>query len=88
VKLPSREKWRKVLPWVLANSFAGQTLGVSCYQWAFSTTPAGIVLPIVATTPLVAMPLTRYLEGERLSIHSIVGGIIAVAGLVGLATLK
>lgn len=87
-KLPSKEKWRKVLPWVLANSLAGQTLGVSCYQWAFSTTPAGIVLPIVATTPLVAMPLTRYMEGERLSIHSIIGGIIAVAGLIGLATLK
>ena len=88
VKLPSREKWRNVLPWVLANSLAGQTLGVSCYQWAFSTTPAGIVLPIVATTPLVAMPLTRYLDHERLSIHSIVGGIIAVGGLVGLALLK
>jgi drug/metabolite transporter (DMT)-like permease len=88
VKMPSREKWRKVFPWVLANSVAGQTLGVSCYQWAFSTTPAGIVLPIVATTPLVAMPLTRYLEGERLSLHSIIGGIIAVAGLIGLATLK
>jgi len=83
--LPSREKWRKVLPWVLANSLAGQTIGVSCYQWAFQTTPAGIVLPIVATTPLVAMPLTRVMEGERVGMHSIVGGIIAVAGLIGLA---
>lgn len=88
VKMPSREKWRAVLPWILANSLAGQTLGVSCYQWAFSTTPAGIVLPIVATTPLVAMPLTRYMEGERISLHSIIGAVIAVAGLVGLATLK
>src|SRR5206468_10804883 len=55
--LPSWEKWRRVLPWILANSLAGQTIGVSCYQWAFQTTPAGIVLPIVATTPLVAMPI-------------------------------
>lgn len=83
--LPSWEKWRKVLPWVLANSLAGQTLGVSCYQWAFQTTPAGVVLPIVATTPLVAMPINRVIEGERVSMHSIVGGIIAVAGLIGLA---
>ena len=83
--LPSGEKWRKVLPWILANSLAGQTIGVSCYQWAFQTTPTGIVLPIVATTPLVAMPLTRIMEGERIGMHSIVGGVIAVAGLIGLA---
>ncbi len=82
--LPSWEKWRKVLPWILANSLAGQTLGVSCYQWAFQTTEAGIVLAIVSTTPLVALPLTRVMEGERVSMHSIVGGVIAVAGLIGL----
>jgi drug/metabolite transporter (DMT)-like permease len=82
--VPSWEKWRKVLPWVLANSLAGQTIGVSCYQWAFQTTPAGIVLPIVATTPLVAMPITRIMEHEKVTWHAIVGGIIAVAGVIGL----
>jgi drug/metabolite transporter (DMT)-like permease len=82
--LPSGEKWRKVLPWVLANSLAGQTIGVSCYQWAFQTTPAGIVLPIVATTPLVAMPISRIMEKERVTWHAIVGGIIAVVGVIGL----
>lgn len=86
--LPSKEKWKRVWPWVLANSLAGQTLGVSCYQWAFQTTPTGIVLPIVATTPLVAIPFTLYLEGERPSAHSIAGGVVAVAGVVGLALLK
>ncbi len=82
--LPSLEKWRKAFPWVIANSLAGQTLGVSCYQWAFQTTPAAIVLPIVATTPLVAMPINRIMEGEKVTMRSIVGGAIAVAGLVGL----
>jgi drug/metabolite transporter (DMT)-like permease len=82
--LPSREKWRKVWPWVLANSIAGQTLGVSFYQWAFQTTPAAIVLPIVATTPLVAMPINRIIEGEKITMRSIIGGVIAVAGLIGL----
>lgn len=37
-----------------ANAAAGPVLGVSCYQWALAHTPSGIVLPIVATTPLVA----------------------------------
>ncbi|MDB6111231.1 MAG: hypothetical protein JWR69_2981 [Pedosphaera sp.] len=86
--LPSGEKWRKVLPWVIANSLAGQTLGVTCYQWAFQTTPAGIVLPIVAMTPLVAMPITRVMEKEKVTWHAIVGGIIAVAGVIGLAFSK
>jgi len=85
---PSGEKWRKVLPWVIANSLAGQTLGVSCYQWAFQTTPAGIVLPIVAMTPLVAMPITRIMENERVTWHAIVGGAVAVAGVIGLAFSK
>jgi drug/metabolite transporter (DMT)-like permease len=86
--MPSRAKWRKALPWILANSFAGQTLGVSCYQLALQTTPSGIVLPIVATTPLVAMPLTYFIEKEKISLHSVIGGLIAVAGLVGLVTVK
>ncbi|HZV34663.1 MAG TPA: DMT family transporter [Verrucomicrobiae bacterium] len=86
--LPSKEKWRRVLPWVVANSLAGQTLGVSCYQWAFQTTPTGIVLPIVATTPLVAIPFTMAVEKERPSLHSIIGGVIAVIGVIGLALVK
>ncbi len=86
--LPSREKWRRVWPWVLSNSLAGQTIGVSFYQWAFQTTPTGIVLPIVATTPLVAIPFAMLIEKERPSRRSIVGGVIAVGGVIGLALLK
>jgi drug/metabolite transporter (DMT)-like permease len=82
--LPSPAKWRKAIPWILANSFAGQTIGVSCYQLALQTTKSGIVLPIVATTPLVAMPLAYVIEKEKITLHSVIGGIIAVAGLVGL----
>jgi len=86
--LPSKEKWRKAWPWVLSNSLAGQTIGVSCFQWAFSTTPTGIVLPIVATTPLVAIPFAWFMEGERPSKRSLAGGAIAVGGVVGLSLLK
>jgi drug/metabolite transporter (DMT)-like permease len=82
--MPSREKWRKAIPWIIANSFAGQTLGVSCYQLALQTTKSGIVLPIVATTPLVAMPLAYVIDKEKITLHAVIGGIIAVAGLVGL----
>ena len=86
--MPSREKWRKAIPWIIANSFAGQTLGVSCYQLALQTTKSGIVLAIVATTPLVAMPLAYVIDKEKITLHSVIGGIIAVAGLVGLVLAK
>jgi len=77
-------KWNKVWPWVLLNGFAGQTLGVSCMQRALETTPTGIVLAIIATTPVVVVPLAMVFEHERPTWHSLTGGVIAVAGVVGL----
>ena len=81
-RLPEAAKWRRVWPWVLANGFAGQTLGVTCYQWALKTTPSGLVLAIVATTPLVVIPLASIVEGEKIEPRSVLGGVIAVAGVI------
>ena len=70
--------------WVLANGLAGPVIGVSCYQWALATTPSGIVLPIVATSPLLAIPFAWWLEGDRPTMRSVLGGFVAVAGVIGL----
>ncbi len=83
-----KEKWRKAWPWVLANAFAGQTLGVTCYQLALKHAPTGIVLPIIATTPLVIIPFARFMEDEKPTAKSIVGGVIAVLGVIGLVLAK
>jgi drug/metabolite transporter (DMT)-like permease len=74
--------------WIPANSLCGAVIGVSCYQWALATTESGIVLPIVATTPLVIVPLSYWLEGERPTRRSVVGGIVAVAGVVALRLVR
>jgi drug/metabolite transporter (DMT)-like permease len=79
------DQWRRAWPWVLMNGLAGPALGVSCFQWALKTTPTGIVLPIVAITPLVIIPFARYVEGERPTRRSLIGGVIAVLGAVALA---
>ncbi|SPE55694.1 membrane hypothetical protein [Verrucomicrobia bacterium] len=81
---PALRKWRVVWPWVLVNSLAGQTLGVSCMQWALKTTPTGIVLAIIAITPVVIIPFALLLEGERPTVQSVVGGLIAVGGVAAL----
>jgi drug/metabolite transporter (DMT)-like permease len=80
-----RKLWRRAWPWVTANGIAGPALGVSCYQWALKTTPTGVVLPIVALTPLVIIPLARMVDGERPSARSLAGGVLAVIGAVALA---
>lgn len=75
-----RARW-----WVLANALAGPSVGVGFYQWALKTTPSGVVLPITAMAPLVVIPFTYLFEGDRPGWRSLVGAILAVAGVAGLA---
>jgi drug/metabolite transporter (DMT)-like permease len=56
---------RRARLWLLANGLAGPVLAVGCYQWALATTPSGIVLPIAATSPLIAIPIAMKLEGDH-----------------------
>ena len=84
----SKNKWRTLWPWVLANALAGQTLGVTCMQWALRTTQAGIVSAIIALTPIVLLPMTRIVEKEKIGIHSLIGALIAVSGVIGLTWLR
>jgi drug/metabolite transporter (DMT)-like permease len=76
---------QRIWPWVLMNAFAGPAVGVGFYQWALKERGTGIVLPIVALTPLVIIPFSRYVEGERPRKRSLLGGIVAVAGVFILA---
>jgi drug/metabolite transporter (DMT)-like permease len=79
---------RRALGWMLANGLAGPVFGVGCYQWALATTPSGIVLPIAATAPLLAIPIAFWLEGDRPTRRAIIGGVIAVAGCIALTAAR
>ena len=81
----SREKWRRIWPWILGNSLAGQTLGVTCVQWALERKPTGIVMTITAMTPVILLPMTRIVEGEKIGIRSLIGALVAVVGVIELA---
>jgi drug/metabolite transporter (DMT)-like permease len=80
----STEKWRRLWPWVLANALAGQTLGVTCMQWALKTTSAGIVTAIIALTPVVLLPMTWIVEKEKITARPVAGALTAVAGVIAL----
>jgi len=75
----------RIWPWVVVNALAGPAIGVGCFQWALRDRGTGLVLPIVALTPLVIIPFSRVFEGERPRKRSLVGGVIAVAGVFILA---
>jgi drug/metabolite transporter (DMT)-like permease len=86
---PVTEPTRKnAFLWILASGFTGPVIGVSCYQWALATTPTGIVLPIVATAPLMAIPIAYFLEHDRPAKRAIAGGVIAVAGCIALTLAR
>lgn len=79
---------RHAKAWLLANGLAGPVVAVGCYQWALATTPSGIVLPIAAISPLLAIPIAFWLEGDRPSRRAILGGVIAVAGCIALTAAR
>jgi drug/metabolite transporter (DMT)-like permease len=79
---------RRAWGWVMANALAGPSLGVAFYQWALKIAPSGIVLPVTAMAPLMVVPFTYLFEGDRPGWRSLAGGLLAVAGVIGLAFLR
>jgi drug/metabolite transporter (DMT)-like permease len=77
-------QWGAAFPLVLVNALAGPTLGVACYQWALQSTESGIVLAIVATSPLVTIVLSYLLDGVPPTRRALTGGVVAVAGAIAL----
>ena len=80
--------WRRAWPWVVVNALSGPSLGVACYQWAFQVQPTGVVMSITALTPLAVVPLSWWLDGERPAARPLIGGAVAVAGAVWLASTR
>ena len=74
----------KSQPWIFGNAVTGPVVGVSFYQWALGGTPSGIVLAIVATTPIVMIPLSWWLENDRPTPRSLAGALAGVTGVIGL----
>jgi drug/metabolite transporter (DMT)-like permease len=71
--------------WIVIHALAGPVVGMGTFQLALASAPSGLVLPITACAPLAVIPLAYWLEGERPSKRSLLGGAVAVAGAVALA---
>jgi drug/metabolite transporter (DMT)-like permease len=82
--VPAAVKWK----WLLATTLCGPILGVSCFQWALADWKAGVVTAITATTPIAMIPLAMAFDGEKPRTLSVLGAIIAVAGVLLLLAVK
>lgn len=74
--------------WLIGAALAGPILGVSCFQTAMLHTSTVVVLVIVATAPILVIPLTWVTDGDRPRPRALAGAMVAVAGVAGLLALR
>ncbi len=76
--------WPRAVKWLLLTAFCGPILGVSCFQWALSDLPAGLVTAVVATTPIALIPLAWAVDRDVPRPLAVCGSVLAVAGVIAL----
>lgn len=81
---PAPGTWPKAWSWIIGNALAGPTIGVACYQWGLVTTKTGVIMPIVALSPIATQLFAWAIDGTRPTPRTIIGGIIAVGGVIAL----
>lgn len=78
---------RRAPAWLVMNGLAGPALGVACYQQALIDLPSAIVLSVVATTPILALPMQWAVEGRPPGWRAWLGGLFAVLGVIALKNM-
>jgi drug/metabolite transporter (DMT)-like permease len=84
---PEAGIWPKAWVWITANALAGPSIGVAVYQWGVATTHTGILMPIVATVPVITQLLVWWIDGQRPTVRTLLGGAVAVAGVIALKSV-
>lgn len=77
---PAQRRWLLVL----AATLLGTSCGIALQQLALSRLPAGLAVALLATAPVLALPLGRW-EGDR---PGLVGGAAAALALLGVVVLS
>jgi drug/metabolite transporter (DMT)-like permease len=76
--------WPRAWVWITANALAGPTIGVACYQWGLVTTKTVVIMTVVALAPIATQLLAWAVDGTVPTRRTILGGIIAVGGVIGM----
>lgn len=72
---------RKPMVIVLGGAIVGTVIGVSVCMFALQNCHEGVVTTILATIPVMILPFSIYVFGERVSVRAIGGALVATAGV-------
>lgn len=72
---------RRALALTVAGAIVGPYLGITFSLIAITYTKVGIAATLMATVPIMMLPIVRIIYKERLSWHAIVGACVAVGGV-------
>lgn len=84
---PAPGVWKVAWAWIIANALAGPSIGVAMYQWGLATTHVGILMPVVATVPVATQLLIWWIDGQRPTARTLLGGVVAVVGVIALKSV-
>lgn len=79
--LAVRSSLRRAGGYVAAGAFFGPFLGVWLSLVAAKLTDVGIAATIMATSPVLIIPLVAFTEGYRPSFRAVLGTVVAVVGV-------
>lgn len=72
---------KKALSYMLAGSVFGPYLGITFSLIAISSTQVGIASTLMATPPIIMLPMVKFYYKEEIPMLSVIGAFIAVAGV-------
>jgi len=71
----------KALTMTITGSILGPYLGITCSLIAVAYTKVGIAATLMATVPIIMLPVAFFYQKEKLSWRSVAGAFLAVAGV-------
>lgn len=74
-------KDRKALSLTLLGAVLGPVLGITLSLVSVAHTTVGVAATLMATVPILMLPLVKYVQKETVSWRAIGGAVIAVAGV-------
>jgi drug/metabolite transporter (DMT)-like permease len=72
---------RAMLGYTAIGAFFGPVLGVSLSLLAVQRILAGVAASLMATTPILILPVAVLVRGERVGLGGLAGTVLAVAGV-------
>ncbi len=81
-KVAASRRDPRALGFTMIGSFFGPFLGVSLSMLAVHLTQAGVAAALMSIVPVLMIPVAFFVFRERVSLRSVLGTLVAVAGVV------